>query len=152
MNLCHGWTVAVSITRGGVCQVQPRAQNHRGRSNLRSSVTLWYRLHIQSRSGNLAWMPAYYRRPWNETPGGAYDAWGASTWYFEVDDDGSVLRQVEKYDHGPTLGYGPDLEQDEWGFLTFDPIDVAEFEPYLTDAQDFDAAWAEVTRPQGPST
>lgn len=94
----------------------------------------------------------YYRRPWKETRGDAFDSWGESMWFFEVDDLGNVTRQVEQYDNGTTLGYGPDLEQDAWGFLTFEALDLAEFEPYRIEADEFEAAWSAVLRPQRPDS
>lgn len=48
-------------------------------------------------------MLKYARRHWNETRGGQHDALGTSWWYFEVADDGRVIRQVEQYESGVLL-------------------------------------------------
>jgi hypothetical protein len=55
-------------------------------------------------------MADWYRRRWEESRGDADDAWGGSTWYFEVGDDGTPIRQIEIYDLGPTFRYGPGHE------------------------------------------
>ena len=59
----------------------------------------------------------FYRRRWDESRGDAFDAWGHSVWYFEVDDAGWPVRQVEVYDTGPVLRYGPEHEEDQYGGL-----------------------------------
>ena len=58
-----------------------------------------------------------YRRRWNESRGDEFDAWGHSVWYVETDDDGWPVRQVEVYDSGPVLRYGPGHEEDRYGGL-----------------------------------
>ncbi len=59
----------------------------------------------------------FYRRRWDESRGDEFDAWGQSVWYFEVDNDGWPVRQVEVYDTGPVLRYGPEHEEDQYGGL-----------------------------------
>jgi hypothetical protein len=59
----------------------------------------------------------FYRRRWEESRGDEFDAWGHSFWYFEVDNDGWPVRQVEVYDTGPVLRYGPGHEEDQYGGL-----------------------------------
>jgi hypothetical protein len=59
----------------------------------------------------------FYRRRWNESRGDEFDSWGHSVWYFEVDDGGWPVRQVEVYDTGPVLRYGPGREEDQYGGL-----------------------------------
>src|SRR4051812_34097671 len=49
----------------------------------------------------------FYRRRWDETRGDEFDSWGHSLWYFETDDEGWPIRQVELYDAGRVLRYGP---------------------------------------------
>lgn len=44
----------------------------------------------------------------DESRGDAYDHWGGSTWWFAVDGNGWVKRQLEVYDSGPAHVY--DLE------------------------------------------
>jgi hypothetical protein len=59
----------------------------------------------------------FYRRRWDESRGDEFDAWGHSVWYFEVDDAGRPVRQIEVYDSGPVLRYGPGYEKDQYGGL-----------------------------------
>lgn len=86
-------------------------------------------------------MVTHYRRPWAESRGDAYDAWGPVAYYFETDEDGVVLRQVEVYDNGPTLRYDQQHPVDEFGFLADQPLNADEFAPYLTTRDDFERAW-----------
>ncbi|WP_350281337.1 hypothetical protein [Kribbella sp. HUAS MG21] len=82
-------------------------------------------------------MPTYYKRTWDEPLG----AWGTSNWYFEVDADGWVLRQLEVYATGPTLRYDETHQEDEHGGRALIPLSGEEFAPYEITAADFEAAW-----------
>lgn len=59
----------------------------------------------------------FYRRRWAENRGDQFDHWGHSVWYFEVDDDGRPIRQVEAYDAGRVLRYGAGHDEDHYGAL-----------------------------------
>lgn len=59
----------------------------------------------------------FYRRRWDETRGDESSGWGNSVWYFEVTDDGWPVRQVEAYDAGRVLRYGPSQLEDRYGGL-----------------------------------
>jgi hypothetical protein len=59
----------------------------------------------------------FYRRRWEESRGDEFDGWGHSLWYFEVDDDGWPIRQIEAYATGQVLRYGPSHERDRYGGL-----------------------------------
>lgn len=59
----------------------------------------------------------FYRRRWDESRGEDFDAGRQSVWYFEVDDGGWPLRQIEVYDTGPVLRYGPGHEQYQYSGL-----------------------------------
>ncbi|BAL88305.1 hypothetical protein AMIS_30850 [Actinoplanes missouriensis 431] len=85
----------------------------------------------------------YYRRHWDDTRGDEFDAWGHSTWFFEVADDGLPVRQVEMYAAGPVMRYGPDHEEDRYAGLSEAPLyepgdDWSRFE--ITEAE-FERAW-----------
>ncbi len=68
--------------------------------------------------GTLPPVPSrFYRRPWADTRGDEFNDWGRSVWYFEVDEDGWPLRQVEMYDDGHALRYGPRHQEDRYGGL-----------------------------------
>jgi hypothetical protein len=59
----------------------------------------------------------FYRRRWDETRADEFDGWGRSLWYFETNDEGWPVRQVEMYDAGHVLRYGPGHEEDRYGGL-----------------------------------
>ena len=59
----------------------------------------------------------FYRRRWDGPRGDEFDSWGHSLWYFEKDDEGWPVRQVEVYDAGPVLRYGPGHDEDSYGCL-----------------------------------
>ena len=60
----------------------------------------------------------YTKFRWDEDRGDQHAAWGGSWWYFETGVDGYVVRQVEVYDTGVRLRYGPGREDDEFGGLS----------------------------------
>lgn len=86
-------------------------------------------------------MPTYVKRHWNETRGDEHDAWGTSWWYFEVDDAGRVLRQVEAYDAGMRLCYSEQHEEDEFGGLAEKPLDLSKLEYIVISSQEFESVW-----------
>ena len=57
----------------------------------------------------------YFKRLWEQSRGDAFDSWGPAIYYFEVSNEGWPTRQVEDYEAGPTLRYGPGREEDEFG-------------------------------------
>lgn len=59
----------------------------------------------------------YVKCRWDEGRGDRYDHWGGSWWYFEFGPDGAITRQIEVYDGGVQLRYGPDHMGDEFGKL-----------------------------------
>jgi len=86
-------------------------------------------------------MPTYVKRHWNELRGDAHDAWGTSWWYFEVDDTGRVLRQIEQYESGRRLCYGEQHVEDEFGGLAEGPLDLSVLGYSTISLQDFEAIW-----------
>ncbi len=86
-------------------------------------------------------MTTFYRREWTESRGDDHDDWGPSTWYFEVDEDGSPLRQVEVYKNGNVLKYSRDNIEDEFGALGDQVLDRLDFSPFEVAADVFEAAW-----------
>ena len=84
----------------------------------------------------------YYLRPWDEVRGDQFDVWGTSTWYFEVDSSGNVLRQVEVYRSGMVLKYDEAKRNDEFGGLAQQPIDLMEFKEFSISKVEFDSRWA----------
>lgn len=87
----------------------------------------------------------YYRRPWNESRDDHYYSWGPATYYFEVGDDGWPIRQIEVYDFGPTLRYGPGHEEDEFGLLAQAPLGhLGEWQPWSIAEAEFEQAWRDL--------
>ena len=85
----------------------------------------------------------FFRRPWHDSRGDEFDAWGNSIWYFEVDEDGWPVRQVEVYDNGPALRYGPGHEEDQYGGLgqtNLDDLDE-DWAPYAITRDAFERIW-----------
>lgn len=86
-------------------------------------------------------MTKHVKRHWNETRGDQYDAWGTSWWYFEVADEGRVIRQVEQYESGALLHYGADRDEDKYGGLAQEPLDLSEFEYLYIPEREFEQVW-----------
>jgi hypothetical protein len=59
----------------------------------------------------------FYRRRWEETRGDEFDGWGCSLWYFETDNQGGPVRQLEVYDAGRVLRYDLRHSEDRYGGL-----------------------------------
>jgi len=80
---------------------------------------------------------------WQESRGDQYAHWGPSTWFLEVDADTWPVRQVEVYDSGPSLRYGPGHEEDEYGALGQARVSDADDNwPFVWISSDeFEAAW-----------
>ncbi|WP_281938892.1 hypothetical protein [Micromonospora sp. AKA38] len=85
----------------------------------------------------------FYRRRWDESRGDEFDVWGHSVWYFEVNDGGWPVRQVEVYDHGPVLRYGPGHETDRYGGLGQASLDDPEedWSPFVATRDAFERVW-----------
>ena len=96
----------------------------------------------------LAWHAAdvprrWFKRRWDESRGGQFDSWGAATYFFEVGNDGLPTRQVEVYDDGPTLRYGRDRTEDEFGQLGDARLDALEdWTGYAISAAEFEQVWS----------
>ena len=83
----------------------------------------------------------YFKRHWNGTRGDAFDHWGTSDWYLELDNDGYPVRQIEVYDNGISLMYDQNNLVDEYGMLGDQSLDLDEFSEYAIDKEVFEEAW-----------
>ena len=81
----------------------------------------------------------YFRRRWNEDPGFEIAGWGASDWLFETDEDGRVVRQVEVFENGNVLLYDASHDEDAYGGLSVEPLDLMDFAPFEITADTFAA-------------
>jgi hypothetical protein len=99
---------------------------------------------LEIRGSRIATMKGrFYRRRWDESRGDEFDNWGGSVWYFEVDVAGWPVRQVEVYDTGPVLRYGPGHPEDEYGQLgqaSLDDLDER-WSEYIITAEAFEQIW-----------
>jgi hypothetical protein len=86
----------------------------------------------------------YLRRRWEETRGHDFAEWGCSWWYFEVDDNLNVIRQIEVYDSGINLKYSETHADDEYGGLAEQPLDNEDWESYAITGAEFDRVWSTV--------
>ena len=67
---------------------------------------------------------------------------------FECGEDGCPIRQIEVYEHGPTLRYGPQSLTDEFGMLSDQPLDAEDFAPFHIDADVFEQVWRKGDEPR----
>jgi hypothetical protein len=84
----------------------------------------------------------YLKYRWDELRGDEHADWGGSWWYFEVGTDGYPRRQIEQYDNGVVLRYGPERPEDDFGSLS--SSGVADWDRSADQeiaAQDFEAVW-----------
>jgi hypothetical protein len=85
----------------------------------------------------------WFRRRWEESRGDEFDCWGSATYYFEVDADGLPIRQVEQYDNGPTLRYGPDHLEDQYGGLSTSRLEeIEDWTRYAVTSETFEESWS----------
>lgn len=95
----------------------------------------------------------WYERRWEETRGDDLDAWGPATYYLETDQHGVPVRQVERYDAGPTLRYGPGHEQDTFGQLASVAVDRDEdWSRWVITHDEFEVVWQQADEGGPPST
>ena len=84
----------------------------------------------------------YYKRNWDETTGEELtDSWGTSAYYFETDDEGNVIRQLQLFSNGNALKYDTKYLDDKFGGLSEVPLDLEEFEPFVISADEFEQHW-----------
>ena len=70
----------------------------------------------------------YFKKFWDENTGDELtDSWGNSTYYFETDFHLNVTKQVQLFQNGKILKYDDQYLEDEFGFLTDQPLEIQEF-------------------------
>lgn len=90
----------------------------------------------------------YLKRYWNEVRGDEHDDWGHSWWYFEIDSEGNVLRQVEEYEEGKISRYDETKIEDKFGGLAQVPIVDSEYDSLINYTEipksEFEEMWRKV--------
>jgi hypothetical protein len=88
----------------------------------------------------------YLKIRWDDDLGDACDGWGGQWWYFEVGPDGYPSRQVEVFDNGRRLRYGPGHLNDKFGGLGDKTVLGPGSPPAAAiTAEEFEAIWQSVT-------
>jgi hypothetical protein len=97
----------------------------------------WFYGHASSQTFDMR----YYRRHWEQSRSDEFNDWGTADYFFEADEDGAVLRQVEVYANGMILRYDRSHRGDRYGQLTDQPLDPTVLGAYTSDKAAFDAVW-----------
>jgi hypothetical protein len=83
----------------------------------------------------------YYKRHFDEPRTEHAEVWGTCDYYFETNQNGEVLRQIEVYENGKTLKYDDKFIEDKFGFLADQPLDLSDFENFAITKTDFELQW-----------
>lgn len=83
----------------------------------------------------------YYKRHFDEIRTEKSEIWGACDYYFETNESGEVLRQIEIYQNNKTLKYSEQIIEDEFGSLADQSIDLLDFEKFAITKNDFEYQW-----------
>jgi hypothetical protein len=83
----------------------------------------------------------YYKRHFDEPRTEQAEIWGTCDYYFETNQNGEVLRQIEVYKNGKTLKYDVKFIEDKFGFLADQPLDLSDFENFVITKTDFELEW-----------
>jgi hypothetical protein len=84
----------------------------------------------------------YFKRFWDETAGDDLtDSWGKSSYFFEIDGEGDVVRQLQLFSNGKKLKYYAEQLEDEYGSLSDQPLDHDELEEFEIGIEEFEREW-----------
>ncbi|SDH17203.1 hypothetical protein SAMN05421827_11840 [Pedobacter terrae] len=83
----------------------------------------------------------YFKRYYEEIRIEKSERWGTCNYYFEADLNGEVIRQIEVYENNKVLKYSEQMMEDEFGFLTDQPIDLIDFKEFEINKNDFEYQW-----------
>ena len=74
-------------------------------------------------------MKKYFKKFWDENTGEELtNDWGNSTYYFETDENLNVLKEIQIFENGNVIKYDEINNEDEYGFLADQPLEIEEFE------------------------
>lgn len=84
----------------------------------------------------------YYKRNWDGTTGEPLtDSWGTSIFFFETNEFGEVLRQIELFENGKILQYDKNYLEDEYGGLSEISLELIDFEDCKIVKSEFEIMW-----------
>ena len=84
----------------------------------------------------------YFKKDWTESSGEEItDSWGTSTFYFETNNDFYISRQIQFFANGKILKYDEQHLEDEFGFLSDQPLEIDEFINCEITKVEFDEIW-----------
>lgn len=84
----------------------------------------------------------YYKRHWNEpTEDPSTDHWGHSTYYFETNHKGIILRQLQQFENGQTLKYDLEYIDDKYGGHPEVPLNLLGFKYLEIEQTTFETVW-----------
>ncbi|MFT6922990.1 MAG: hypothetical protein ACJA1C_001998 [Crocinitomicaceae bacterium] len=90
----------------------------------------------------------YFKYIWNEARGDQFDFFGKSVWYFEIDHDSYISRQLELYSTGLINKYSANHKEDQFGFLGYSHFDSKDFdEIVLIEGSEFENKWSNIELP-----
>ena len=84
----------------------------------------------------------YFKRDWEETRGDEFDNWGTSTFYFETDETGLPIKQLEKYQNGQVLKFDQINPLNQFGMLSDQTLDLDEFKNFEITKEEFQNIWS----------
>lgn len=83
----------------------------------------------------------FYKRRDEDPRDDEYEHWGTSVWYYQVNDDRRIERQLVTYECGVVLAYDMAHVEDEYGMLGEPLLDAQEWKMYETPASEFESQW-----------
>lgn len=83
----------------------------------------------------------YHKRTFDEPRIENNEIWGNCEYFFETNQDGEIVRQIEIYQNGKILKYSELNIEDEFGFLADQAIDLEEFKQFEISKIEFENKW-----------
>jgi hypothetical protein len=78
---------------------------------------------------------------WDESLGGAFEEWGTSTYFMEINDNSRVVRQIEVYENGNVLFYDATHLGDDYGMLSDKRMEKEDIQEFEITKGEFELIW-----------